>query len=394
MNCDSNLAACLAAMAECERNYKEEPRIFTRNIYPQDENGNPIYNPSGKYTIKMYLNGAPRAVTIDDFFPVGPDNSPLVSYEPSGQLWVQLLEKAVAKIRGGYANIGIKPSQDLFALTNWIPERICLKNTKEELVWTKLLGDVLHDQKLMVLTTGYIENEESVGLKSFHSYAVFGLLDHKGTKMFLLKNTSPQLTYKQKYCWGDELFWTEDLKKAACYSQYNEWGSRLFWTDLSTVMIYFDYLDINWNPKKLVNRPEIWGMIKESEITNDKFNILRSPQYSIEMFSGVSDMHPNYVLYAIISKIHTKEDNLINDEVPASILGEDFIGLSLYANDRYAKIPYADMAINELDLSSDTVKAYKFEFPKESFGDRKVFNLAVRTHMRKHNLYYQYFLLF
>ena len=43
---------------------------FLRRIYPQDENGTPIYNPSGKYWVKLYHMDEERKIEIDDKFPV------------------------------------------------------------------------------------------------------------------------------------------------------------------------------------------------------------------------------------------------------------------------------------------------------------------------------------
>ncbi len=43
------------------------------NIYPQKD-GIPIYNPEGKYLIKMYLMGKERKIVIDDTMPFNSDD--------------------------------------------------------------------------------------------------------------------------------------------------------------------------------------------------------------------------------------------------------------------------------------------------------------------------------
>ena len=386
---EPGLSASLAAMAylaEQERINNGRQRLFTENIFPQDDNGNPIYNPSGKYTVKMYVNGMWRAVTVDDFFPVGASNQPLFSHVPSGQLWVSILEKACAKVRGGYPNIGLKPCLDIFALTSWIPQRIPLKGADAEKLWAKLRGDEFVDQKIMILSTGQILKEEEVGLKSYHTYAVFQMFECDGKKMFLIKNTYPKLEWKQRYSYADKASWTETLKR---YYTYKDQGPDYFYTDLETIISCFEYIDINWNPQKLAHRQTVWGTLKSEDIINDQFNLLQSPQYVLEFQPDTVYKDVNF--YAIVTKMHTVDEPLENGEILTSLLGEDLIGLNAYGNDKYSKVPYTENSWNNLGLSSDTQQTIKLVIPNEAFAYKRYINLVLRTLLRKRSLNYRYY---
>jgi len=73
---------------------------FLRRIYPQDENGTPIYNPSGKYWVKLYHMGEERKVEIDDKFPVNKYTfQPLLPQCSSEyELWPLILTKSILKL--------------------------------------------------------------------------------------------------------------------------------------------------------------------------------------------------------------------------------------------------------------------------------------------------------
>jgi len=59
-------------------------------------------NELGAYRVKFCKNGEWMNVTVDDFFPCYPMGPPIFSSSYSNELWVLLLEKAFAKIHGGY----------------------------------------------------------------------------------------------------------------------------------------------------------------------------------------------------------------------------------------------------------------------------------------------------
>lgn len=67
-----------------------------QGIYPQTAGGKPVYNPSGRYTVRLFLSGHWRRVPIDDSIPVNAIGQPvMVMSSDSLELWPLLLAKAL-----------------------------------------------------------------------------------------------------------------------------------------------------------------------------------------------------------------------------------------------------------------------------------------------------------
>ena len=86
---DDWFLSALAIMAE--RPALIERLFLTRHV-----------NDIGIYRVKLCKNGEWQIVTIDDLFPCYPKGEPLFSSCLSNDLWVLILEKAYAKLHGGY----------------------------------------------------------------------------------------------------------------------------------------------------------------------------------------------------------------------------------------------------------------------------------------------------
>ena len=66
-------------------------------IYPQVD-GAPVYNPSGKYWIRLYYMGKERKIEIDDRMPCNIGIPLLPQSAVPQQLWAMLISKAILKL--------------------------------------------------------------------------------------------------------------------------------------------------------------------------------------------------------------------------------------------------------------------------------------------------------
>jgi len=102
---DNHLVSAFSALAEKSNLIK---RLFKSDVFSK----------FGFYQVKLCINGEWVTTCVDDLFPCIPKSNPLVSRSPGSELWVLILEKALAKIYESYYTlVTINISEYLMLLT-------------------------------------------------------------------------------------------------------------------------------------------------------------------------------------------------------------------------------------------------------------------------------------
>jgi len=289
--------------------YRFKKRLVKNMIYPQDHNGNPIFNPSGQYAVKLFLNGIWRKVIIDDYFPVDEYNRFLCAYvTESNDIWLSLLEKAYMKVNGGYDFPGSNSGADLMALTGWFPERVSFAKAELDKVWSRMVSGTKSGDCLITVSTepGLTpEVEEAMGLVQGHAYAVLEVLEVGGHRLLMIKNPWAHKRWKGKFSFDDQKSWTPQLKKLLHFEQFNLQDNGMFWIDFDSLCLYFPNMHMNWNPSLLPYTfvtHQLWPV--EQGPKNDVTTIGYNPQIRLKLQSGGKPA----IVWIILSKHFIQEN--------------------------------------------------------------------------------------
>ncbi|XP_033331848.2 calpain-7 [Megalopta genalis] len=293
---DCSFVASLAVSAQYERRFGR--RLITSIIYPQNRNKEPIYNPFGKYMVKLHINGVPRKVIIDDLLPVSRYNQLLCSYSSNhGELWISLLEKAYMKVMGGYDFPGSNSNIDLHALTSWIPERWAIRPEEPDFnkdnLFNVLLTRLRKGDVLVTVATGKLSDLDAdrTGLVPSHAYAVLDVRKINDERLLLLKNPWSHLRWKGNYSELDTVHWTNELKETLNYDpdSASQFDNGIFWIDYDSICRFFDVFHMNWNPG-LFHYTYCMHQMWNAGVgpAKDAYNIGDNPQFLLEVQSNVT----------------------------------------------------------------------------------------------------------
>ncbi|CAB3402529.1 unnamed protein product [Caenorhabditis bovis] len=333
---DCSFISSLSIAALYEKKFKK--RLVTSIIFPQDSSGKPLYNPAGKYVIRLHINGVWRKVVIDDYFPCDERDQLMCSQsERKGELWVSLLEKAYMKVMGGYDFPGSNSNIDLNALTGWIPERISIDRKKPEefdadKVFRKLFDRMHRGDCLITLATGRMTQEECdrAGLVETHAYAVLDMRCVDNIRLFQLKNPWKHLRWKGKYSDRDKANWTSKLRIALNYNpeeaEKNDDG--IFWIDYDSVINFFDVFYVNWNSELFPHTSvyhATWNQC--SGPVRDIYTVGDNPQYSL----SVNNRSGSSAVWILLTRHITRIDDFA--------VNKEYITVMVYETKKKVYIP-------------------------------------------------------
>ena len=207
---DYALASALSGIAE-------KYNMITRLFLTRDTS---LY---GIYQIQLWLNGQKRIVVVDDLFPCIPMGNPLVTRSPSNEIWVLLLEKAVAKLLGNYYRIQSLTLVDSLLLLTGCPT-FCYPIENENYNDNEYKSDMLKKIKTFVIDKKYLvmainnhlaeEEEQNENVKGL---TIPGL----GYSILDILSIDKHIFLKLRKVWFDQNEQNIDKNVQAYHEQYN-----------------------------------------------------------------------------------------------------------------------------------------------------------------------------
>lgn len=378
---DCSFVDSLSVAALYEKKFNR--RILTSIIYPRNSKDEAVFNSSGKYSVKLHVNGIARKVIIDDYLPVGRYNQLLCSYSNNkSEFWVALMEKAYMKLMGGYDFPGSNSNIDCYALTGWIPERITLRANDSDFdsdaVFNRLKEGFHEGRCLITIATGELPDAECerTGLVSTHAFAVINLAEVDGVKLLMLKNPWSHLRWKGNYSEQDSAHWTPELQRILNYDPKlaQTVDNGVFWIDYRSILNFFDVFYLNWDPelfKYTYCTHQSWNA--GTGPSKDAYNVGDNPQFYLNVPAGRGSI---YVL--LTRHITTIEDFRENKE---------YISLLVYNHKNGKRVYYPHDPAPFLDSIRINSPHYLCKIRLDPSQDRK-YTLVVSQYEKTATIFY------
>lgn len=201
-----------------------------------------IPNDFGCYAVRICDMGEWREVIVDDSFPCYDKQSgPVFTSGKQYEMWVLLLEKALAKLYGGYGNIELGvPLELLHDLTGAPTQYYFLQNVDPEFVWK----DLTRASKVGFPVVGDSKDQVENGLNGAHYYTLINTyeLNVDYTRKRVLKLRDPWQDTNWKGEWSDNWpGWTPEIKKLLGFDYRDK---NVFYISFEEFLRWFDNIQI------------------------------------------------------------------------------------------------------------------------------------------------------
>ena len=182
--------------------------------------------PYGIYRIRLCKNGEWQTVSVDDYFPCAPFDTPIFSRSHGNELWVLLVEKAYAKLhgnylllKGGWAREGMLDLTGCPTLGYDFQSEEVKELVEEDLLWPLLRQFDQEAALISASTPGEDRWSESRGqdrkggLIGGHAYSVIQVREAYSQRLLNIRN--PWGNFEWDGAWSDKSpLWTDRMKSA------------------------------------------------------------------------------------------------------------------------------------------------------------------------------------
>lgn len=212
----------------------------------------------------------------------------------------------------------------------------CSEQTEREALWRRILKSFDYGDVLITLGTGKLTEfeQKNTALASEHDYAVIGLQENRGKRLFLLKNPwsegnkGPDGDGNDDHGGSKQHGATpEDVSSRQLKGEPPTVDPGTFWMNVNDVFQHFETLYLNWNPGLFSHRQDVhfsWDVSRNNGLWASFRN---NPQYQIHSKAAGT-------VWLVLSR-HLKspsEDRSNADEgsVGATAIDTGFISLYLF----------------------------------------------------------------
>ena len=322
-------------------------------------------NIKGYYEIILFIDGDFQLVIIDDYLPVLDNNKFCFCNPINNEIWLCLLEKAWAKINGGYANI-IKgfAHHVLETLTGFPSLNLMHSSYGCDYIWNNILNSFKNNY---IITVTSKNDLKEIGLESNHSYAlidcyelknikkdtrVIKLRDPNGKKIISAQNNKNSILFRRNM-----IDLNKDAEDGILYLYFEDFFNCFSFTNICYV------IPNNYSKKIKIEKSDIYkgnifniylkedcilsiNLIKKNWIFNKNMNKPILPSFiCMVKYDPIKNINDNKIFFDYISNIESEENVSINSNLKIgyyliysyvdythSILNNDFYYLKFDSN--------------------------------------------------------------
>lgn len=288
-------------------------------------------NETGVYGMRIYVQGEPTTVLVDDYFPSKDNNYTFsLTYKKENEMWVQICEKVWGKVNQScYLRTFLGTPQEALYFLNPAPAYyVHHKNhiSYPDPIW-ELLKTSLEKNYIICTNTEDIdeENENSNGLFKFHAYGILDLIETNGIKLIKLRNPWGDKIWKGKYGningkeWNDKMRKeanASDLRSGSFYMEFCEYIKYFPWSFYSKVIDSWSYrclkyeVSVDVGDHSEIQRTLVDNSIKQS-VANSNKNIYNINNNKPVIQVGINNNDPMKTNNN--SQFNPKQDNKGSD---------------------------------------------------------------------------------